>query len=146
MVRWTKLYLIYIYLKKLIHRFFKFSPFICNNWIASVIFFIFWFSKIRISSTGIVSFLSLPRCRLFSGRRRHVVSHLLPIEDELAAFTPSSGHVSLCRLPSRVKIDALNSYHRHWPPTIILQCYKKVISTLTLLSPPLNRVSILSPP
>jgi hypothetical protein len=57
---------------------------------------------------------------------------------ELTIFASSSGNASSRRLPSWVKIAVLNSHYRLWPPspdcpTLILHCYKKVISTLVTL-------------
>jgi hypothetical protein len=54
---------------------------------------------------------------------------------ELTTPALSSGNASSRRLPSWVKTEALNSYHRSRPPstdhlTPTLHCYKKIISTL----------------
>jgi hypothetical protein len=60
--------------KKITHRYFKSSLSICTSRIDHVDFFIFWPSKIYVSPTGVVSSLSLPRCRLSSGRRCHAAA------------------------------------------------------------------------
>jgi hypothetical protein len=106
------------------------------------IFFIFWFSKIHVSPTGIVSSLSPPRYRLSSGQRRHVVvpyHAFFPLsQDELAASASSSSNVLSCRLFSRAKTEALNPHHHRRLPsmdrsTLTLHYYKKIISILVTL-------------
>jgi hypothetical protein len=68
------------------------------------IFIIFRFSKIRVSSTDIVSSTSPTRCRLFSGRCRHAVALCHTFfswsQDELVAFASSFNNASSRRLPS----------------------------------------------
>jgi hypothetical protein len=106
------------------------------------IFFIFRPSKIRDSPTGVVFSLSPPQCHLSSSHHHHAAAlcHAsLPwSQDELAASTSSFGNASSRHLLSRAETEALNSHHRHRPPssdhlTPTLHCYKKVISTLTTL-------------
>jgi hypothetical protein len=60
-------------------------------------------------------------------------------QDQLTNYTSSFGNASSRRLPSWVKIEALNLHHHRQPPspnrpTLTLHCYKKVISTLITLS------------
>jgi hypothetical protein len=117
------------------------------------IFFIFRPNKIRVSSTGVISSLSPPQCRLSFDRRRHAAAlchaSFSLNQDELAASASFSGNTLSCRLLSRAEIEALNSQHcRRLPspdrPTLTLYCYKKIISTLTthryiaLIVPPHN--------
>jgi hypothetical protein len=96
-------------------------------------------SKIRVSPTGIVSSLSPPRCRLFSGQRRHTATPChasFPLSQvEPVASASSSDNALSRRLPSRAKTEASNLYHRHRLPSAnhpipTLHCYKKIISTL----------------
>jgi hypothetical protein len=103
------------------------------------IFFIFRFSKIRISPTDIVSSIFPLWCRLSSGPRRYVATPCHAFfpwrQDELTVFVSSSGNASSYRLPSWAKTEALNPHHRRRPPspdssTLILHWYKKIISTL----------------
>jgi hypothetical protein len=105
-------------------------------------FFIFWPSKIRVSPTVVVSFLSPPRCHLSSDRHRHAGAPChasFPLsKDELATSASSSGN-ALCRcLPSRAETEVLNSHHRRRLPSSdpLLPHFiaiKKIISTLTTL-------------
>jgi hypothetical protein len=107
-----------------------------------LIFFIFLFSKIRASPTNVVSSLSSNRCQLSFNRRRHatVSCHAsFPLnQDDLASSASSSDNVSSCRLTSWAETEALNSQHRHKPPSVdrpthTLYCYKKGISILITL-------------
>jgi hypothetical protein len=75
---------------------------------------------------------SPPRCRLSSCRCRHTIE---PIRARCLHFIFWQCFVPL---HSRAKIKALNSHHRHRPPSLdrltpTLHCYKKVISTLVTL-------------
>jgi hypothetical protein len=93
---------------KLIHRYFKSSPYICNSWINRVHFLNF-------------SSLSPHWYRLSSSRCHHAampchISFTLS-KDELAASASSFIDASSCHLPSRAKTDALNSHHRRRPPS-----------------------------
>jgi hypothetical protein len=106
------------------------------------IFFIFWPSKIHISSTSTVSSLFPPRCHLSFGRCHHAITLFhasFPLsQDELVASTSSSNNAFSYRLSSRAKTEALNPHHRRRlpssdHPTLTLHCYKKIISTLTTL-------------
>jgi hypothetical protein len=92
-----------------------------------------WSSKIHVSLTHIVSSLSPIRCCLSSGSRHHVSFPLN--QDELNGSASSFGNASFPRLPSRVKTEALNLYHRrrsslvdHLTP--IVHYYKNGISSL----------------
>jgi hypothetical protein len=105
-------------------------------------FFIFQPSKIRVSSTGAVSSLFPPRCRISSGRRRHAAASChasFPLsQEEPAASASSSSNASFHRLPSQGEIETLNLHHYRQPPspdspTPTLHCYKKIISTLITL-------------
>jgi hypothetical protein len=102
-----------------------------------VYFLQFSVSKIRVSPTHVISSLFPPRCRFYSVRRRHTVTpchaSFSCSQDEFAPSTSSSVNTSSRRLPSQAEIKVLNSYHRH-SPTLILNCYKKVTSTLSTLS------------
>jgi hypothetical protein len=121
-MRWIKLDLTYICLT---HCSFKSSPSNYISWIDHMYFLYF----------------SL-RCRLSSDRRHHTVTpdHAsFPLrQDELTASTSSSSNALSRCLPSRAKIEALNShYHCRLPssdrPTLTLHYYKKIILTLTTL-------------
>jgi hypothetical protein len=105
-------------------------------------FIYFWPSNIRVSPIDIVSSLSPPRCHLSSDRRHHVIAPChasFPLsQDELAASTPSSDNALSRCLPSRAKIEALNSHHRRMLPsqdcpTPTLHCYKTIVSILATL-------------
>jgi hypothetical protein len=136
---------LYIYLKKLnyliiilnIHRSFVTAE--STVWI----FFIFQSSKICISPTNVVSSISPPQCRLSSGQRRHATvpyhTSFSLRQDELDASTSSFDNASSCCLPSRAKINVLYLHHHRRPsfldrPTLILYCYRNVISILITLS------------
>jgi hypothetical protein len=106
------------------------------------IFFIFQPNKICVSPTDVVSSISPPQCRLSSGQRHHatVPYHTsFPLrQDELDASTSSFDNASSCRLPSQVEINVLYLHHHRRPsfpdrPTLILYCYRKVISILITL-------------
>jgi hypothetical protein len=108
-------------------------------WCVMWIFFIFWSCKIRISPTSIASSLSPPRCCLSPDQRHHTVvscqASFLLSQDELAV---SSGNALCRRLPSQAETEVLNSHHHRRLPspnhqTLILHCYKKIISTLVTL-------------
>jgi hypothetical protein len=102
------------------------------------IFFIFRSSKIYVSSIGIVSSLSPPRCHLSSGRRHAAApchTSFSLSQDELIASALFSGNALSRRLPSRAKTEALNPHiRRRLPsldqPTPTLHFYKKIIWTL----------------
>jgi hypothetical protein len=154
-IRWTKLDLTYIcFLKKikLTHCYFKSSPSIYSNWIDSV-FFIFWASKIYVSTIGVVSSLFLPRYRLSSSWRRHATAPCHTSfpwsQDELAASISSFNNSLSCRLLSWVETEALNLHHRRRPsslnsPTPTTTAIKKSSQSWSP-SPPLNWISILPP-
>jgi hypothetical protein len=101
------------------------------------IFFIFRSSKIHVSPTGIVSSLFRPRCHLSSGWWCHTSFSLS--QDEFVVSVLSFGNILSRRLPSQVKIEALNPHHHHrllfldrLTPT--LHCYKKIFLILVTLS------------
>jgi hypothetical protein len=70
---------------------------------------------------------------------RRIVSRFLPIELRRARCLSFIFRRHLfCRLPSRTKTEALNPHHRRRLPspdrlTLILHCYKKIISILITL-------------
>jgi hypothetical protein len=65
----------HIFLKnKLTHHCFKSLSSICSSWIDRVNFLHFWPNKIHVSPTGVVSFLSPPRCHLSSDRHRRAIA------------------------------------------------------------------------
>jgi hypothetical protein len=118
------------------------SPFVSGE-LTIWIFIIFWHSKIHVSPTSVVSSISPPRCRLSSSRCRHAVTSChtsFPLsQDELAASASSYSNTLSRRLPSRVETEAFNlHHHRTLPfldhPTLTLDYYKKIISTLVTLS------------
>jgi hypothetical protein len=97
---------------------------------------------IHVSPTGIISSLSPSWCRLSSSRRRHAAvlcyASFPWSQDKLSASASSFNNVSSRHLSSRAKTEALNPHHCRQPPfsnrlTLILHCYKKVISTLVTL-------------
>jgi hypothetical protein len=152
MMRWTKLYLTCMCFFKLTHYCFKYSPFICSSWIDRVdFFFIFWPNKIQVSPTNVVSSLFLPDVAsppTDVAKSSH--ASFLWSQNKLVASASSSSNASSRRVPSRAKTKALNSYHRHRPPssdhsTSNFHCYKKSSQSWPLF-PPLNRASILPPP
>jgi hypothetical protein len=70
--------------------------------------------------------------------RRHTVSRFLFIEqDELIASTSSFDNILSRQLSSQAQTEALDPhYHRRLlpnHPTLTLNCYKKIISTLVTL-------------
>jgi hypothetical protein len=104
-----------------------------------LIFFIFLFSKIRVSPTGIVSSLSPPWCCHSSDWHHQATAPChdsFPLnQDELAASASSSSNVSSHRFLSGAKTETFNLHHHSRPPssdhpTLTLYCYKKIISTL----------------
>jgi hypothetical protein len=108
----------------------------------TLIFFIFWSSKIRVTPIDVVSSLSPPQCRLFSSWRFHATApchtSFSLSQDELAASASSSANALSRRLRSQAEIETLNSYHRGRLPSLdrpitTLHCYKKIISTLIIL-------------
>jgi hypothetical protein len=128
---------------KLTHCYFKSLPSICRSWIDRVDFLHFLASRIHVRLSGVVSSLFSLWCRLSSSRRRHTTALYHTFfpwsQDELDVFASSSDNASSSRLPSRVKTEALNSHHRHRPPspdrsTPTLHYYKNIISTLATLS------------
>jgi hypothetical protein len=129
---------------KLTHRCFKSShPFITIE-LTAWIFFIFQISKIHVSPTDIISSPFCPRCQLSCGRRCHATAPCHAFfpwsQNELIAFTSSSGNASSCRLPSQAETETLNLYHHRRSPspdrlTHTLHCYKKFISTLVTILP-----------
>jgi hypothetical protein len=144
-MRWIKLDLSCIYFQKnkLIHHYFKSSPFNCSNWITRMNFFsFFWPSKIYVSSTDVVSSLSPLRCRLSSGWRCHIVTPChasFPwTQDELAGSASFSDNTLSRSLPGWAETKVLNLHHHHQPPfldnpTPTIHCYKKIISILITL-------------
>jgi hypothetical protein len=104
--------------KKLTHRCFKSSPSNCSNWIVRVNFLHFRPSKIHISPTDVVSFLSPPRCHLFSNRRHHAAvschTSFLWSQDELIASASSSTNTSPHHLPSRAETEAIKKLSQSW--------------------------------
>jgi hypothetical protein len=105
------------------------------------IFFIF--ILVRFASAQLRRLLlSPPRCHLSSGRCRHTTAlcHAsFPLShDKFAASASSFGNTLSHRLSFRAETEALNPHHRcrlssSDCPTPILQCYKKIISTLATL-------------
>jgi hypothetical protein len=97
-------------------------------------------TKIRVSSTDVLSSLFLPQCRLSSGRHHHVTAPChasFPLsKDELIASTSSSGKF-------RPVASHLKPKLKHWihtaarlplnRPTSILHCYESAISTVIIL-------------
>jgi hypothetical protein len=70
-------------------------------------------------------------------------------QDKFATSASSSGNASFHRFPSWAKIEALNLHRRHRPPTLgrstlILHCYKNVISTLVTLPTTQSRLPFAS--
>jgi hypothetical protein len=103
------------------------------------IFFIFRPSK----TPRVVPSLSPLRCRLSSGRRRHVAASChacFPLsQDELAVSSSSSVNGSSYHLLSQVKTEALNPHRRRrapssYSPTLTIHGYKNIISILLTLS------------
>jgi hypothetical protein len=113
-------------------------------------------SKICVSPTGVVSFLSPLWCRLYYDRHRHAPSSYRASfpwsQDELVASASSFSNVLSHRLPSQVKTKTLNLHLRCRPPSLdrpalTLRCYKKVIltsATLSTTQPCLHFASFLS--
>jgi hypothetical protein len=141
-MRWTKLDLTCICYKKIFkvtHRCFKSSSFICTDESTACIFFIFWSSKIRVSPTGVVIFLSSPRCHLSSNRCRHTMSHFLLIESRQARRLRYTFHQRFVQSPpllsqnQSIESAPLLSATLSGPSDYILHCYKNDISTLTTL-------------
>jgi hypothetical protein len=106
-------------------------------------FFIFWLSKIHISSTVIVSSVFPPRYHLSSDQHRHITvlcyASFSWSQDELIVFVLSSDNASSHRIPSRAKTKTLNMHHHRQPAspdrlTPNLHYYKNIISALTTLS------------
>jgi hypothetical protein len=106
-------------------------------------FFIFWPSKICVNPIDVVSSLSLPWCQPSSGRCPDAIVSCHASfpwrQDKLAASASSSGNASSHHLLFRAEIKALNLHHCRRPPSLnnptpIIHCYKKVISTLAILS------------
>jgi hypothetical protein len=102
----------------------------------------FWYNKICVSPTDIVSSLFPLRCRLSFGRYRHATAPYhasFPLsQNELAAFASSSINALSHCLPSRAKTKALNPHHCPKLPspnhsTLTLQCFKNIISILATL-------------
>jgi hypothetical protein len=92
--------------------------------------------------TSVISSLPHPQCRFSSNRRRHAAALCYTFfslsQDELATSASSSGNTSFHRIPSQAKIEVSNPHHRHRSPspdrpTLILHCYKNIISTLVTL-------------
>jgi hypothetical protein len=116
-------------------------------------FFLFFLpSKIRVSPTGVVSSLSLPRCLLSSGRYHHATApyhdSFLWSQDELVASASSFNNDSY-RLLSQVKTEAFNQHHRRRPPslnssTLTMHYYKNVISILATLPTAQSRLHFVS--
>jgi hypothetical protein len=117
------------------------------------IFFIFWSSKIHISPIDVVSFLSPPRYRLTSGRRRHADAPCHASfpwsQDELTAFASSSGNVSprttvashtprTARLPpsTDIKISSQPSHSLHHSTTSSFCLLPSQTTTPLELHPP----------
>jgi hypothetical protein len=104
--------------------------------------FLFFFGPVRFTSTQVASSppFFLPGAASPSANVTTLCHASFSwSQDELTASTSPSGNVSSHRLPSRVKTEALNLHHCRRPPsldrpTLILHCYKKVISTLVTLS------------
>jgi hypothetical protein len=103
--------------------------------------FSLFFGPVRLAR--IVPSLSPLRCRLSSGRRRHVAASChacFPLsQDELVASSSSFVNGSSYHLLSQVKTESLNPHRRRRPPssyssTLIIHGYKNVISTLLTLS------------
>jgi hypothetical protein len=106
------------------------------------IFFTFWLSKTRVSSTSVISSLSPTWCCLSSSRRHHTAAPCHASfpwsQDELAASGSCSGNTLSSCLPSRAKTKPLNLHHCHRSPSLdrptpTLYCYKNIISTLATL-------------
>jgi hypothetical protein len=105
--------------------------------------FFSFFGSVRFASAQQASSPPFPpRCRLSFDRRRHttVLCHVFLLsQEDLAASASSSSNAWCCRLPSRVKTEALNPHHRGRLPSLdrstpTLHCYKRIISTLVTLS------------
>jgi hypothetical protein len=100
------------------------------------IIFIFWSSKIYISSTDVVSSLSTPQCCLSSSQHRHATASchasFLLRQDEFTASVSSFDNALSHRLPSQIETKALNSHHKYRLSSLdlltpTLNCYKKII-------------------
>jgi hypothetical protein len=156
-MRWTKLDLTYICLKKLTHRCFRSSMSICSSWIDRVNFLYLWPSKMHVSPTGVVSSLFPPLCRLSSDRHHHAATscHVsFPwSQDKLvasASFIFQRRFILSPPLSSRNRsIDesaplppATLSEPAPLPPSNAI----KRSSQLWSLFPPLKRAAILPPP
>jgi hypothetical protein len=96
----------------------------------------------RISPIGIISSLFPLRYCLSSDRCHHAVTlghaSFSLSQDELAASALFSSNALSYRLPSRAETETLNPHHHHRllssdRLTLILHCYKKIISTLVIL-------------
>jgi hypothetical protein len=98
--------------------------------------------KICDSPTSVIFSLSLPWCRLSSGRHHHATASCHASfpwsQDEFTTSASASDNASSCCLPSWAETKALNLHHRHRQSspdslTPTLHCYKKIISILVTL-------------